>query len=136
MTGVLLAVAALGLTSAFFSSALTGILPAVTGFWVVCCVLATLVFAVLGGVAFSAGLLSAFFGSGLTGAGLVDVGPLLLTFSVACLLLTLSAGLLTVVAALAGCALGLLLLTAALFGLVVGDFTSAGALIGAGFTGT
>ena len=101
MTGVLLAVAAFGLTSAFFSSALTGILPAVTGFWVVCCVLTTLVLAVLGGAAFSADLLSAFFGSGFTGTALVDADALLLTFSAGCWL-ALSAGLLTVAAALAG----------------------------------
>ena len=134
MTGVLLAVAAFGLTSAFFSSALTGILPAVTGFWVVCCVLTTLVLAVLGGAAFSADLLSAFFGSGFTGTALVDADALLLTFSAGCWL-ALSAGLLTVAAALAGgCALDLLL-AAALFWLVVGVFTSAGVLTVVGFTG-
>ena len=134
MTGVLLAVAAFGLASAFFSSALTGILPAVTGFWVVCCVLATLVLAVLGGVAFSAGLLSAFFGSGFTGAGLFDADALLLTFSAGCWL-ALSAGLLSVAAALVGgCALDLLL-AVVLFGLAVGVFTSAGVLTVVGFTG-
>ena len=126
--------AVLDLASAFFSSTLLGILPAVTGFWVVCCVLATLVLAVLGGGALSAGLFSTFFGSGFTGADFADADALLLTFS-AGLLLALSAGLLAVVFALAGCALGLVLATAALFWLAAGVLTKAGALAGVGFTG-
>ena len=96
--------------------------------------LTTLVLAVLGGAAFSADLLSAFFGSGFTGTALVDADALLLTFSAGCWL-ALSAGLLSVAAALVGgCALDLLL-AVVLFGLAVGVFTSAGVLTVVGFTG-